>query len=158
MWETIILIVSWFKSLFSGPKGVTQIGKGNKATSQSSTGDNSPVVAAGRDVHVNMMPVDISKETIDIYVELEEIMGELIGELREEIKDDPFIRDIIVLNKKSIPYGWQSKHLLFSEDEQPGIRDKIKVLVNQGLLKEIKDDFAYRISENFVRYLKKPCP
>jgi len=155
MWETILL---WFKGLFGGPKGTIQIGKGNQATTQSSTGENSPVIKAGRDAHVNILSTITPKETVDIYPELENVMEDLLRELRENLVESPFLRDLIVLEKKSIPYGWENKHLLYSEDEQPGIRDKIGVLVNHGCLKEINDRFAYRMSEGFVRYLKKPCP
>jgi len=151
MWKTILL---WIKGLFGGPKGALQVGKGNKAITQSSTGENSPVINAGRDIHLNI-PVSTPKETIDIYSELEEIMADLLGELRENIIENPLLRDIIILPKKSIPYGWPNLHLPFYEDEHLGIRDKINVLVNQGHLKEIKDDFAYKMSEEFVRYLKK---
>lgn len=50
MWAALI---GWIKSLFGG-KGAMQIGKGNQATTASSTGDNSPVITAGRDVHFTM--------------------------------------------------------------------------------------------------------
>ncbi len=49
MWR----ILGWIKSVFGG-KGTLQIGKENNAVSASSTGGNSPVITAGRDVHLNM--------------------------------------------------------------------------------------------------------
>jgi hypothetical protein len=50
MWTAVW---EWLKKLFTG-KGSTQIGRGNLAVSASSTGANSPVVSAGRDVHVTI--------------------------------------------------------------------------------------------------------
>jgi hypothetical protein len=50
--EWLASIARFFKGLF-GPKGATQIGKGNQAVTGSTTGSNSPMVSAGRDVHLN---------------------------------------------------------------------------------------------------------
>src|SRR5262249_45715242 len=151
MWETI---VGWFKALFSG-KGTTQIGKGNQAVSGSSTGDNSPVVTAGRDVHFNMSAPVAPQDPSSDFAELEDTIPDLLSDLREGLADHPFIRDIIVLDKKSIAYNWPDEHLRFSADESPGIRSKIQVLENRGLISERKDRFAYRMSEKLAGYLRK---
>jgi len=151
MWETI---VGWFKALFGG-KGTTQIGKGNQALSGSSTGDNSPVVTAGRDAHFNMPTPLVSREPSGSFAELEETIPDLLSELRKDLAEHPLIRDIIVLDKKSFAYNWPDEHLLFSADEHPRIWNKIRVLENHGLLSELKDRFAYRISEELVRCLRK---
>lgn len=55
------MIVGWFKSLFGG-KGTTQIGKENSAISGATSGENSPVVMAARDVHINLSMPAVSQQ------------------------------------------------------------------------------------------------
>ncbi len=50
MWNTVW---EWLKGLFGG-KGSVQIGRGNQSMTGSSTGANSPVVSAGRDVNLTV--------------------------------------------------------------------------------------------------------
>lgn len=151
MWEAIVGLM---KGLFGG-KGAMQIGKDNQAVTGSTTGQNSPVVTAGRDVHLNMPPVKVADGEAEVFAELEEMMPDFLGDLRKELAEHPLIRDIIVLDKKSIAYNWPDDHLMFSEDENPGARSKMRVFENYGLVKELKDGFAYRVSERLAKYLRK---
>lgn len=142
------------KGLFGG-KGTLQIGKGNQAVSASSTGSHSPAVAAGRDVHFNLH-LPPSDSDAEVFQELEKSMPDLLAELKELLAQDPLIRDIIVLNKKSLVYNWQKPHGRFSADEDPYIRQKVAILENHGLLTPLDSTgFAYRISEKLAKYLRK---
>jgi hypothetical protein len=134
--------------------GTAQIGKGNQSVA---TGDNSPVVQAGRDVHFNV-PVQppVKDEDAETFAELERTMPDLLNSLRQELAEHPLIRDIIVLDRKSIEYNWPGPHLMYSEDENPNIRMQIAILEGYSLVSDGKGHgFAYRISEKLVLYLKK---
>jgi hypothetical protein len=58
MLETLL---SWFKRLFGG-EGSSQIGMRNRTVSGASAGNNSPVVAAGRDVHFHISSDSASED------------------------------------------------------------------------------------------------
>lgn len=160
MWEALI---GWLKAVLTtfGGKGQIQIGKRNKAVSASSTGENSPVFIADGDIHVSMPKVPMSPNLVkdfsatNKFAELEKTMADLLSDLRKILADHPFLRDIIVLDRESIVYNWPNEHLRFSADKHINIWGKILVLTNQGLVSEIKDRFAYRISEEFATYLRK---
>jgi hypothetical protein len=47
------VIWNWLKGLFAG-KGYVQIGKGHQSLSGSTSGANSPVISAGRDLHLTL--------------------------------------------------------------------------------------------------------
>ncbi len=40
------------------------------------------------------------------------------------------------------------------EDKSPGILSKLRLLVDNGLVEELKPDFAYRITPRLAKYLK----
>jgi len=147
MWKAI---VCWLKGLLGG-KVTTQIGRGNRAISGSSSGDNSPVVSAGRDAYIQ---VQSKQNELTTFNELEQIMPDLLNQLREGMADDPLIRDIIVSDKKSLAYNYTVEHFHFSADEHPRVWEKIRILENHGLVSEVRHRFAYRISEDFARYLR----
>jgi hypothetical protein len=89
------------------------------------------------------------------YSEIEQTIPDLLSVLRQRFTENPLIRDIIVLNKKTIAYTWPDDHLFFSADDYPGIWSKIRILENQGLVFEVKDRFAYRMTEELATYLSR---
>jgi hypothetical protein len=151
-----IPLPSAVKGLFSG-KGTTQIGPGNRAVSGGSTsGANSPVVTAGRDVHFNA-PVPVAgDEDAEVFTELEGLMPDLLGEMRKDLAAQPLSRIMMVLDKKTMAYNWPDPHFFYSADEIPDLWSKVKILQNHGLLREIKDEVAYRMPERPVKYLRRP--
>jgi hypothetical protein len=154
MWGWIKTAWEGVKGLIGGGKGTTQIGKGNQSAA---TGDNSPVYQAGRDVHFNV-PIQqpVKDEEAEMFAELERLMPDLLNALRQELAEHPLVRDMIVLDRKSIGYNWPGPHLMYSEDETPNIRMQMGILEGHGMVRDNKSDgFAYRISERLVRYLKK---
>jgi hypothetical protein len=146
-------VVGWVKGLFGG-KGATQIGAGNQSVAGSTAGANSPILAAGRDINVQLQAALSDDPDPDIFAELEEEIPDLLHDLRETLAKHPLFRDLVVLETKDIGYGWPGEHLRLSDDELPGARQKVAVLVNHGLVTVIKDDFAYKLTERLVRYLK----
>jgi hypothetical protein len=125
---------------------------------QMTTGANSPIVsgqmAAARDIHVTLPLSSKDSQESEVFAQLEATVPEVLQKLREELKDDPLIRDIIYLEHRCIPYGWPNTHLMFSEEESKDIRRKLVVLENAGMIQETKEGFAFRISERLVKYLR----
>jgi hypothetical protein len=134
-----------------------EMGKGDSMV-QTTSGANSPIVsgqvAAARDIHITVPPSSANSQESEVFAHLEATVPDVLQELRRELKEDPLIRDIICLERKSIPYGWPDTHLMFSEEEYKDIRRKLQVLVNAGMIRETKEGFAFRISERLVRYLR----
>lgn len=153
MWESI---VSFVKGLF-GSKGTTQIGRGNQAvTGGSAAGANSPVMTAGRDIHFNAPTGPTTDPDAEMFADLEQTMPDVLKNLRENLAEHPLIRVIIVMDKKSLLYNWPDDHLRFTAEEDPDIRSKVQILENHGLLRHERGrDFAYRMTERFVKYLRK---
>jgi hypothetical protein len=83
-------------------------------------------------------------------------MPDLLADPRNALAEHPLVRDLIVLDRKSLAYGWRGPHLRLSADELPNLRDKVRVLENHGLLREIQDQVAYRMSDRLVKYLRRP--
>jgi hypothetical protein len=90
-----------------------------------------------------------------VFSDLEETIPTLLDNLRKFPAENPLMRDLIVLETKSMGYDWPGIHLRFSEDEDPGIYTQVALLVNHGLVDEVQHEFAYRITERLARYLRK---
>ena len=117
MWEAI---AGWLKTLFGG-KGTTQIGKENQAVSGSSTGDNSPVVTAGRDLFFNMPPpTDPHKPQGAFTEETEATIRNQIGSLT---------RPEVVALKQIVMCGQMTEEQLSVFCQQEGLE-----MVNPGIL------------------------
>jgi hypothetical protein len=71
MWE-------WLRKLFGSGEGATQIGKGNQASTGSTSGHNSPVISAGRDVYVGAAPATGPSPTADMVPHLSDEARELL--------------------------------------------------------------------------------
>jgi hypothetical protein len=151
MWQAV---VDFVKGLFGG-KGTLQIGKGNQAVTGTTSGHNSPIMAAQRDIHVNMPFTPPAGGDYELFSDLEKDMPDLLREMREDLAEHPLIRDVIVLDKSTFAYNFPDAHLKFAEDTHPGIRQKVNILHDLGLLRQEKEGFYYRITEKFAKYLKK---
>ena len=134
-----------------------EMGNGDSMV-QTTSGVNSPIVsgqvAAARDIHITVSPSSGNSQESEVFAQLEATVPDVLQELRQELKEDPLIRDIICLERKSIVYGWPDTHLMFSEEDYKDIKRKLQILVNAGMLQETKEGFAFRISERLVRYLR----
>ncbi|HEY7428150.1 MAG TPA: hypothetical protein VH682_28210 [Gemmataceae bacterium] len=153
MVEWIAGIGSFLKGLF-GSKGANQIGKENQAVTGSTTGNNSPMVTAGRDVYFSM-PAGVVGEDAEMFRDLEKLMPDVLAELRRLLAETPLTRTMIVVDKKGYIANWPDPHFRFNEDEEPGTWNKVKILENHGLLICEKHRYAYRITEKLAKYLTK---
>lgn len=150
MWDAI---VGFVKGFFGGGKGVTQVGNDQQAVSGSTTGYNSPVIAAGRDVHFG--PTPSADPYLEVFADLEELMPDLLDLMRSDLAEHPLLRDIVYLEKSTYAYNFNSEHMLFADDKQPGAGARLRILLGHRLLTEEKEDFWYRITERFAKYLRK---
>jgi hypothetical protein len=149
MWGWITTAWEGVKGLFGG-KGTIQIGQGNQA------------MTVG-DIHFHpAAPQPAKDEDAEMFADLEQTMPDFLKSLRQELAEGTLIRDIIVLDWKSIDYNWPSRHLMYSEDENPDIRMHMAILEGHGLVTDLKGNGfayrmpdAYRMSERLVRYLKR---
>ncbi len=117
MWDAI---VGFFKSLFGG-KGATQIGSGNQAVSGSSTGDNSPVLTAGRDMHVSVASPSGSEEPPNAFAEQQE------ATVRSQIAT--LTRPELLALKQLVMCGQMTEQQLVSFCRQNGVE-----IVTPGIL------------------------
>lgn len=79
MWQAV---VDFVKGLFGG-KGALQVGKGNQSVTGATSGHNSPIMAAQRDIHVNMPFAPPIGGDEEVFGDLERDMPDLLKELRE---------------------------------------------------------------------------
>jgi len=144
-------ILDFVKKLFTG--GPTQIGSRNQSVSDVTVGDNASIVAVGQGITVNQgrhepgIPFD----------QLEKQLPELFAEMRQDLKQHPLMREFVLLGKHWIYNPDPNKpvfHYVFEEHEH--LRDKIRILENYKLVRDIKfnnvDRFVF--TEEFVRYLQ----
>ena len=144
-------LIGWVKSLFSGAGGAAQIGRANQSATVTTAGQNSPAVFAGRDVVYHVPP---TRPRLDSLVELERLMPSLLSDLHGKLASYPLMRELIVVDRAGILYHWPNPHLKFSADEEPEIWQQIAILQGHGLVHELRERFAYRLSEEFVQRLK----
>ncbi len=86
------------------------------------------------------------------------LIPDVLSEMQGDLAEHPLIRDIIALPKSSFAYNWPSPHFGFFEDKAPGVLSKLCLLVDHGLIEEVKPDFAYRITPEFANYLRHRKP
>jgi hypothetical protein len=146
--------LSWVKGLFGG-KG-SQIGSGNTSQTVTATtsGSYSPVISAGKDLHVHLNAQRLPQEEGDPFDDCKPIQP-FLTELGESLTEHPLVRDIIVVDTKTIVYNRPNQHLRFSKDEYPSIRETINILEGHDFVRAEKRNFAYRMTEPFVRELRQ---
>jgi hypothetical protein len=89
-----------------------------------------------------------------LFLRLEQLMPDLLDEMRTDLKAKPLSREFVVLGK-SWNY-WASGHELsyFYEDHEE-LENKIRILQNHGLIRDItySDVKRYVLTEALARYL-----
>jgi hypothetical protein len=128
-------------------------GKGNQAVSGSTTGQNSPVLTAESSITYLAAPAPANQDA-DIFAELEATIPELLKEMQADLVAEPLTRDIIALKSSDYVYNWPTNHFGYFEDKAPGIMGKLRLLIDHGVIEELKPDFAYRITPRLATYLK----
>jgi hypothetical protein len=94
-------------------------------------------------------------EESEEFSELEKLIPDLLNEMQGDLAEHPLIRDIIALGKSTYAYNWPAPHFGFFEDKAPGVLSKLRLLVDYGLVEEVKADFAYRITPELAKYLSQ---
>jgi hypothetical protein len=92
------------------------------------------------------------------FERLEEKMPDLVAEMRNDIMESPFTRELIALSK-DWSYGGQDRPFFkyFYEDHEK-LLGKLKIMVNYDALVDIRfnDVYRYEMTEEFVEYLQLP--
>lgn len=92
------------------------------------------------------------------FKDLERKMPELISEMRQDLKDHPFAREIIIMSKKWTYNG--SGKMIFSYffEDHEHLREKIKLCENYGAVVNITINNVdrYEFTEDFAEYLESP--
>lgn len=92
------------------------------------------------------------------FERLERMIPDLIGEMRSDIADEPFTRELIVL-RKNLMYGGQERPcFVYYHEDHSDLLGKLNVMENYGALTDIKFNNVYRyeLTEDFVDYLRLP--
>lgn len=92
------------------------------------------------------------------FERLERMLPNLVAEMREDIANSPFTRELIAL-KRGWGYGGQDRtYFTYYYDDHDELLGKLNVMENYGALVDIKfnDVYRYEMTEDFVEYLLLP--
>ena len=88
---------------------------------------------------------------------LEADMPELFAEMRDDLRDNPFCREFVLLIRGVI-YNSEPNNPVFAYyfSEHAHLKQKVRILENNGLLQDITytNTDRFRMSEELVDYLK----
>jgi len=95
-----------------------------------------------------------SKYPSDKFAELESIMPDMFNEMRNDLTAHQLSREFVIL-KKSWTYGAKGNELVYYLEEHPELENKLLILENHGLIREItyNNVSRYIISEELANYL-----
>jgi hypothetical protein len=96
------------------------------------------------------------EEESDAFAELEQMMPDLLNEMREDIRNNPLIREIILLDTKGNVYNGDGVFVYYRE-AHADLDSKLQILGNHGLIHEITYNSVdrFRLTEEFVKYLRR---
>ncbi len=99
---------------------------------------------------VNFLTTGFSQK----YVRLESMMPDLLTEMRSDLAGHPLGREFVIL-KKTWSYWEKGNELVYYFEDHPDLRDKLLILQNYGLIRDITYNNVdrYIISEDFAQYL-----
>lgn len=89
----------------------------------------------------------------ELLAEMQVLMPEIIEGIRELLKEDALLRDIVVMKKSSYAYNWPGPHGKFCDDTHPDATRKFQILDSHGLVRKVKP-IAYELSPRLVRMLR----
>jgi hypothetical protein len=89
---------------------------------------------------------------------LEKMIPDLVTEMRKDILESKFTRELIALNKKWTYNGSERPYFVYYFQDHEELLGKLKVMLNYGALIDIKfnDVYRYEFTEDFVEYLQLP--
>jgi len=90
-----------------------------------------------------------------IFRKIEELMPDLLEEMRIDLGNYPLRREFVLL-KKEWDYWAKGTELIYFFNEHPELDNKINILINYNLIREITYNNVkrYSLSEDLVEYLK----
>lgn len=89
---------------------------------------------------------------------LEKMVPDLIAEMREDIGNNPFTRELIASSKKWSYGGQEHPLFIYYHEDHDELLGKLNVMANYGALVDIKynDMYRYEMTEDFIEYLQLP--
>jgi len=130
---------AWLAKLFEflfGGKGTTQIGQSNQSATGSTSGDNSPVITAGRDVHLNLVP-RVQAEPSTPQQATPELTDEAVKILVEASMDkNGFV--LLIRGITGLQLRTNGKHMVNSQDKRSRASwdEAIHQLLARGFLRK----------------------
>jgi len=90
------------------------------------------------------------------FIKLENLMPDLISEMRKDLTSNPLSREFVIL-KKSWSYWAKGYELVYYFDDHPGLENKLLILKNYGLIQDItyNNTKRYIITEELASYLTR---
>ena len=90
------------------------------------------------------------------FIKLENLMPDLISEMRKDLTSNPLSREFVIL-KKSWSYWPKGYELEYYFDDHPDLENKLHILQNYGLIQEItyNNVSRYIISEELASHLTR---
>ncbi len=84
------------------------------------------------------------------------LMPDLMNEMRQDLSNYPLCREFVLL-KKSSAYNGTGNELVYYYDEHEQLDNKISVLLNNGLIRDVTrtNTLRYKFIEEFVDYLQR---
>ena len=88
------------------------------------------------------------------FAEIEQLMPELLAEMKQDYAASPLIREMILLDSEGNVYNGGGV-FIYRRSKHPDLDAKMQILENHGLVEEITNDNTdrYRVKERFARYL-----
>ena len=92
------------------------------------------------------------------FEQLEEMVPDLVAEMRDDIESSPFSRGLIVFRRKWSCGGQENSFFTYFREEHDELLGKLNVMANYGALADIRfnDVYRYEMTMEFVEYLQLP--
>lgn len=92
------------------------------------------------------------------FERLEEIVPELVAEMREDVANNQYTREIVILDRKWTYNGQDRLYFTYYYDDHENLLSKLNIMKNYGALIDIKFNniYRYEIAEDFIDYLQFP--
>lgn len=88
---------------------------------------------------------DLTADATQTFRKAEQLMPELLMEMRSDLASHPLSREFVVL-KKSWAYWAKGNELVYYYDDHPELDNKLRILENLGLVEEI----TYNNTKRFI--------
>ncbi len=91
------------------------------------------------------------------FKKMEQKIPELVAEMREDLKNDPFVREFIAFKKALLWGGGETPLFMYYHDDHDHLLAKLKIMENYGAIcnSSINDVPRFTFSEEFVEYLQE---